>query len=62
MRRKIMDKLEAWRTSPCRKPLILQGARQVGKTYSMLAFGREKFENVASVSYTHLTLPTNREV
>ena len=36
MYRKIMGFLEAWKESKHRKPLILQGARQVGKTYSIL--------------------------
>lgn len=39
MYRKITKFLEAWKSSPHRKPLILQGARQVGKTYSVLEFG-----------------------
>ena len=34
MYRKIMDYLEAWKQSRERKPLVLQGARQVGKTYT----------------------------
>ena len=46
MVRKIMQFLEEWKQSPHRKPLILQGARQVGKTYSLLAFGRAHYENV----------------
>ena len=40
MYRKIMSFLEAWKDSVHRKPLILQGARQVGKTYSILEIGR----------------------
>ena len=63
MYRKIMGFLEVWKESEHRKPLILQGARQVGKTYSILEFGRTHYENVAycnfetnpkPVSYTHL--------
>ena len=38
MYRKIMGFLEAWKESEHRKPLILQGARQVGKTYSCLFY------------------------
>ena len=34
--RKIMKSLEAWQKSEYRKPLVLQGARQVGKTFSLL--------------------------
>lgn len=51
MYRKIMSLLEAWKESPHRKPLILQGARQVGKTYSLLEFGRNCYENVAYFNF-----------
>lgn len=51
MYRKIMSLLEAWKESPHRKPLILQGARQVGKTYSLLEFGRSCYENVAYFNF-----------
>lgn len=51
MYRKIMSFLEAWKTGEHRKPLILQGARQVGKTYSILEFGRTCYENVAYFNF-----------
>lgn len=51
MYRKIMRFLEAWKESRYRKPLILQGARQVGKTYSILEFGRTYYENVAYFNF-----------
>ncbi len=51
MYRKIMNFLEEWRESKYRKPLILQGARQVGKTYSILEFGRNNYENVAYFNF-----------
>ena len=51
MYRKIMDFLEAWKENEHRKPLILQGARQVGKTYSILEFGRTHYENVAYFNF-----------
>lgn len=51
MKRKIMKYLETWKNSPHRKPLIIQGARQVGKTYSLLEFGREQYENVAYFNF-----------
>lgn len=44
---KITSFLEEWKEGRYRKPLILQGARQVGKTYSILEFGRTHYENVA---------------
>ena len=43
--------LEAWKENKYRKPLILQGARQVGKTYSILEFGRSCYENVAYFNF-----------
>lgn len=51
MYRKIMSFLETWKESNHRKPLILQGARQVGKTYSILEFGRKSYENVAYFNF-----------
>ena len=51
MYRKIMDYLKEWKHSEHRKPLILQGARQVGKTYSILEFGRTCYENVAYFNF-----------
>lgn len=46
-----MDYLKKWKSSEHRKPLILQGARQVGKTYSILEFGRNCYENVAYFNF-----------
>lgn len=51
MYRKITAKLQAWKNNQNRKPLILQGARQVGKTYSILEFGRTEYENVAYFNF-----------
>ena len=51
MYRKIMSFLEAWKENEYRKPLILQGSRQVGKTYSILEFGRSCYENVAYFNF-----------
>ncbi len=54
MYRKIMTFLEAWKDGTHRKPLILQGVSQVGKTYSILEFGRMHYENVAYFNFeTH---------
>ena len=50
MDRFLMDELVAWRDSPRRKPLILNGARQVGKTWLLKEFGRRCFDNVAYVN------------
>lgn len=51
MYRKISAYLETWKNSSHRKPLILQGARQVGKTYSLLEFGRTHYDNVAYFNF-----------
>lgn len=51
MYRKIMHFLEEWKKDRHRKPLVLQGARQVGKTYSILEFGRTHYENVAYFNF-----------
>lgn len=51
MYRKITDFLKVWKEGSHRKPLILQGARQVGKTYSILEFGRTHYENVAYFNF-----------
>lgn len=51
MYRKITVFLEKWKSSRHRKPLILQGSRQVGKTYSILEFGRTHYENVAYFNF-----------
>lgn len=50
MKRKIMNKLRNWKNSPNRKPLVLLGARQVGKTWIMKYFGELEFESVAYVN------------
>ena len=51
MYRKITIFLEYWKNSKHRKPLILQGARQVGKTYSVLEFGRTHYENTVYFNF-----------
>ena len=45
MERTIYKDLQHWKNRPDRKPLILLGARQVGKTYILQEFGRWEFEN-----------------
>lgn len=50
MERKIMDKLRVWKDAPDHKPLVLLGARQVGKTWIMKHFGEMEFESVAYVN------------
>ena len=53
MRRTIMKNLVLWKNKPDRKPLILQGARQVGKTWIMKEFGRQNYKYVAYVNVDH---------
>jgi predicted AAA+ superfamily ATPase len=46
-----MEKLRAWKARPNRMPLLLQGARQVGKTWLMQEFGRREFENTVYINF-----------
>lgn len=50
MERKIISQLKAWKESPLRKPLILAGARQVGKTYILKEFGKREYEYTAYIN------------
>ena len=50
MKRKITQQLIQWKNSPSRKPLILNGARQVGKTFILREFGREHYKNTVYVN------------
>ncbi len=45
MERKIVEKLLEWKSNPKRMPLLLYGARQVGKTYTALSFGKANYKN-----------------
>ena len=46
-----MSKLEQWKASERRKPLIIQGARQIGKTWIMQKFGATHYEHVAYFNF-----------
>ena len=50
MERKIVTELLNWKNNPEKHPLLLQGARQVGKTYILLSFGKEHYKNVVYFS------------
>lgn len=50
MYRNIIKQLEEWKNKKHRKPLILAGARQVGKTYILKEFGKSSFSNVAYIN------------
>ncbi len=47
MKRAVYSALLAWKSSPRRKPLLLRGARQTGKTYLLREFGQREYEHVA---------------
>lgn len=51
MKRDILEKLIEWKNKSNRKPLILNGARQVGKTYILKEFGEKYFENVCLIDF-----------
>ena len=51
MKRLIMQQLIKWKDSPYRKPLILKGVRQVGKTWLLREFGRLCYENTAYFNF-----------
>lgn len=50
MKRTVMQQLIDWKQDEQRKPLLIQGARQVGKTWLMRTFGKEHFRNVVYLS------------
>ena len=50
MKRKIYQKLLEWKNNPRHKPLVLLGARQVGKTYILKEFGKKEFNNFVYVN------------
>jgi len=51
MKRTIDPILKQWKDSRVRQPLLIRGARQVGKTYSVTDFGKRAFENIVSVNF-----------
>ena len=61
MERDIVASLESWKASRKRKPLILRGARQVGKTWALKEFGRLNYERVAYFSLEKLNPDTPSE-
>lgn len=51
MERLLMDRLQQWKNKKKRKPLIIRGARQVGKTWLMKEFGRRFFPNTIYINF-----------
>jgi predicted AAA+ superfamily ATPase len=50
MKRKLYNALIDWKNDPDRKPLVLEGARQVGKTWLLKEFGKNEFKNLVYVN------------
>lgn len=53
MKRFILNELIKWKESKYRKPLILKGERQIGKTYILKQFGQENYDGVAYFNFDH---------
>ena len=53
MKRFILNELIKWKESKYRKPLIVKGKRQIGKTYILKQFGEENYEGVAYFNFDH---------
>ena len=49
LKRKVDTLLQSWKEKPDHKALILQGARQVGKTYSVREFGKENYAEYVEI-------------
>ena len=65
LKRKVDTFLREWKADPARKPLIIKGSRQVGKTESIRKFAAEEYESVVEINfvrdekYKGITLPRN---
>ena len=59
MERKIVDKLIKWKNSSNRMPLVIYGARQVGKTYTALSFGKKYYKNTVYLNLEDSTEVSN---
>ena len=59
MERKVMKDLLEWKKSKKRKPLLIYGARQVGKTYIVKEFGTEQYENMIYVNFEKNKIVSN---
>lgn len=53
MERLFLEKLIAWKNSPSRRPLVLEGARQVGKTWLLKQFGVTEYKNCVYINCDH---------
>ena len=67
MKRKLYHSLLEWKKSPDRKPLILEGARQVGKTWLLQEFGRNEYDNMVYINchnnpFAHMLFQTDFDI
>ena len=53
MERLILASLKQWKQNKQRKPLILKGVRQTGKTLSLKAFGKSEFSDCHYINFEH---------
>ena len=51
LRRKMDERLLRWRKDPNRLPLIIKGARQIGKTEAIEYFAKQNYENVIEINF-----------
>lgn len=59
MERNLLQQLTVWKNKPNRKPLIIRGARQVGKTWLMKEFGKREYTQTAYVNFESSKLLKN---
>ena len=61
MERKIEEFYRKWKSDVIRKPLVVYGARQIGKTYSVLEFGKKEYKNIHNrPCYNIIITPTKK--
>ena len=53
LERKVDHFLRSWKEDEDRKPLIIKGPRQVGKTESILRFGKENYKNIIYINLNY---------
>jgi len=51
MRRPIENELNRWKIAPLRMPLLIRGARQVGKSFTIEKFGKENFTQTVTINF-----------
>ena len=51
LKRRIEEVLLRWKQTPERKPLVLKGCRQCGKTFSAMKFAREHYESTVYINF-----------